>query len=92
MTNKEFIEKVSQKSGIALEDVKGLSASLIEAVLESVVNGNTVTVQGVGSFEPREKASRKIYNPTSKTYMLIPSKTTLSYKMSASLKTLLNKE
>lgn len=92
MTNKEFIEKVSQKSGIALEDVKGLSASLIEAVLESVANGNTVTVQGVGSFEPREKASRKIYNPTSKTYMLIPSKTTLSYKMSASLKTLLNKE
>ena len=92
MTNKEFLEKVSQKTSFEMEDVKELSSSLIGAVLDGIADGNSVTIQGFGSFEPREKASRKIYNPTSKTYMVVPSKTTLSYKMSAALKAQLNKE
>ena len=92
MNNKEFIEKVAQKTNFKMDDVKDLSSALIGVVLEGIADGNSVTIQGFGSFEPREKASRRIYNPTSKTYLVVPSKTTLSYKMSAALKTLLNKE
>ncbi|MBR6035746.1 MAG: HU family DNA-binding protein [Bacteroidaceae bacterium] len=92
MTNKEFLEKVSQKTNLGMDQVKDMSASLVSAVLEGIAQGNSVTIQGFGSFEPREKASRRIYNPTSKTYLVVPSKTTLSYKMSAALKTQLNKE
>ena len=92
MTNKEFLEKISEKTHLEMDDVKELSSSLVGALLEEIANGNSVTIQGFGSFEPREKASRRIYNPTSKTYLVVPSKTTLSYKMSAALKTQLNKE
>ena len=92
MTNKEFLEKISQKTHLEMDDVKELSSSLVGAVLEGIADGNSVTIQGFGSFEPREKASRRIYNPTSKTYLVVPSKTTLSYKMSVALKTQLNKE
>ncbi len=92
MTNKEFLEKISQKTHLEMDDVKELSSSLVGAVLEEIANGNSVTIQGFGSFEPREKASRRIYNPTSKIYLVVPSKTTLSYKMSVALKTQLNKE
>ena len=92
MTNKEFLEKISQKTHLEMDDVKELSSSLVGDVLEEIANGNSVTIQGFGSFEPREKASRRIYNPTSKTYLVVPSKTTLSYKMSVALKTQLNKE
>ena len=91
MTNKEFLEKISQKTNLEMDAVKNMSSSLVGAVLESIANGNSVTIQGFGLFEPREKASRRIYNPTSKTYMVVPSKTTLSYKMSAVLKNQLNK-
>lgn len=91
MTNKEFLEKISQKTNLEMDAVKNMSSSLVGAVLESIANGNSVTIQGFGSFEPREKASRRIYNPTSKTYMVVPSKTTLSYKMSAVLKNQINK-
>ena len=90
MTNKEFLEKVSQKTGFEMTDVKPLAAALIDTVLESIAQGNSVTIQGFGSFEPREKASRKIYNPTTKDYIVVPPKTTLSYKMSATLKEKLN--
>ncbi|MBP5376284.1 MAG: HU family DNA-binding protein [Bacteroidaceae bacterium] len=92
MTNKEFLEKVSRKTNIEMDKVKDLSSSLASAVLEAIAQGNSVTIQGFGSFEPREKASRRIYNPTTKTYLVVPSKTTLSYKMSAALKTQLNKQ
>ncbi len=92
MTNKEFLEKISQKTHLEMDDVKELSSSLVGAVLEEIAKGNSVTIKGFGSFEPREKASRRIYNPTSKTYLVVPSKTTLSYKMSVALKTQLNKE
>ena len=92
MTNKEFLEKVSQKTSFEMDDVKELSSSLIDAVLEGIAAGNSVTIQGFGSFEPREKARRKIYNPTTKDYIVVPSKTTLSYKMSAALKDRLNME
>ncbi len=92
MTNKEFLEKISQKTHLEMDDVKELSSSLVGAVLEEIAKGNSVTIQGFGSFEPREKASRRIYNPTSRTYLVVPSKTTLSYKMSVALKTQLNKE
>lgn len=90
MTNKELLEKLSQKTNFSMDEVKKLSSSLIDAVLEGVSDGNSVSIQGFGSFEPREKASRKIYNPTTKTYMVVPSKKTVSYKMSAVLKDRLN--
>ena len=92
MTNKEFLEKISQKTHLGMDEVKELSSSLVSAVLQEIADGNSVTIQGFGSFEPRVKASRRIYNPTSKTYLVVPSKTTLSYKMSAVLKTQLNKQ
>ncbi len=92
MTNKEFLEKVSRKTELDLEEVKELSSTLIGVVLGGVAEGNTVAIQGFGTFEPRAKAPRRIYNPTTKTYINVPSKTTLSYKMSAALKDRLNME
>jgi len=92
MTNKEFLEKVSQKTNLEMDKVKDMSSSLVGAVLEGIAEGNSVTIQGFGSFEPRVKASRRIYNPTTKTYLVVPEKTTLSYKMSAALKSQLNKQ
>ena len=61
-------------------------------VVVEVVSAASVTVLGLGVFEPREKASRKMFNPTSKTYIVVPPKTTLCYKMSAALKDKLNME
>ena len=90
MTNKELLEKLSQKTNFEMDEVKKLSSSLIESVLESLSDGNSVTIQGFGSLEPREKASRKIYNPTTKTYLVVPPKKTVAYKMSAALKDRLN--
>lgn len=90
MNNKEFLEKVSQKTNFELSDVKEMTALLIDVIVDDIENGDTITIHGFGTFEPREKARRKIFNPTTKTFIVVPKKTTLSYKMSATLKDRLN--
>lgn len=92
MNNKEFLEKVSQKTNFEINDVKNLTSSLVDVILKSIAQGDSFTIQGVGTFEPREKARRKIYNPTSKEFIVVPKKTTLSFKMSPTLKERLNME
>ena len=36
MTNKEFLEKVSQKTNLGMDQVKDMSASLVSVVLEGI--------------------------------------------------------
>ena len=55
MTNKDFIEKLSRKTGLEKDEVKDLSASLIQVLLDEIADGNSVTIHGLGVFEPREK-------------------------------------
>ena len=50
MTNKEFLEKISQKTHLEMDDVKELSSSLVGAVLEGIADGNSVTIQGRSSL------------------------------------------
>lgn len=90
MDSKEFAEKISKKTGQSAEEVSRLSSSLVSAMLEQMAAGNVISVQGFGNFEAREKKGRKMYNPSSKTYMDVPSKTTVAYKMTGALKERLN--
>ena len=90
MNNKEFIEKVSQKTNFYVADVKHFTEALIDSVVESVANGGSLTVQGFGTFEPREKAKRKIFNPATKEFVIVEPKTTLAFKMSTTLKERIN--
>lgn len=92
MNNKDFLEKVSQKTNFETADVKELVNLLIDVILDDIASGDSINVQGFGTFEPREKARRKMFNPTTKSFIIIPPKTTLSYKMSPVLKERLNME
>lgn len=90
MNNKEFLEKVSQKTNYGNADVKAFSEALVGLIVGEVADGNVINIQGFGNLEPRVKARRKIYNPTTKTFNIVPQKTTMSYKMSATFKERLN--
>lgn len=90
MNNKDFLERVSQKTSFDVNDVNEFTSMLIESLVQKVADGDSVTIQGFGVFEPREKARRKIYNPKTKTFMVVPKKTTMNFKMSGTLKDRLN--
>ena len=53
---------------------------------QQLQDGNTVAIQGFGTFEVRKKLERISINPATQQRMLIPPKLVLTYEPSAILK------
>lgn len=86
MNNKDFISELSAKMGRSSKETADLVASLLSGMTRQLEEGNTVYIQGFGTFEVKKKVERISVNPVSKQRMLVPPKLVLSYKPSASLK------
>lgn len=86
MNNKDFISELSAKMGRSSKETSDLVASLLSEMTRQLEEGNTVYIQGFGTFEVKKKIERISVNPVSKQRMLVPPKLVLSYKPSAALK------
>lgn len=86
MNNHEFINRMARKLGTDTGELQQQVDSFVQVLLAEVKAGNSVTVRNFGVFEQKTKGERKIYNPASKTYSIIPAKQTVSFKMSPTLK------
>ena len=86
MNNKEFAQRLVKKTGLSAKQITELQSVLIDNVVEEVRQGNVVSLQGFGNFELKEKAARKMYNPTTQETVIIPARYTLGYKPSNTLK------
>lgn len=91
MNNKEFIDSMTRKMGIEEKQVTQLVESFVEVLANTMNSDKVVAVQGFGNFEKKEKSERKIYNPSTKTFKVIPSKQVVNFKMSPVLKEKINK-
>ncbi|WP_288324801.1 HU family DNA-binding protein [uncultured Phocaeicola sp.] len=86
MNNKEFISELSRRFGYTNKDTTQLVSSVISAMTQQLQDGNTVAIQGFGTFEVKKKLERISINPATQQRMLIPPKLVLTYKPSAILK------
>lgn len=86
MNNKEFISELSRRFVYINKDTTQLVSSVISIMTQQLQDGNTVAIQGFGTFEVRKKLERISINPATQQRMLIPPKLVLTYKPSAILK------
>ena len=86
MNNKEFISELSRRFVYTNKDTTQLVSSVINIMTQQLQDGNTVAIQGFGTFEVRKKLERISINPATQQRMLIPPKLVLTYKPSAILK------
>ena len=86
MNNKEFISEISRRFVYTNKDTTQLVSSVINIMTQQLQDGNTVAIQGFGTFEVRKKLERISINPATQQRMLIPPKLVLTYKPSAILK------
>lgn len=77
---------MSRRLGYTLKDTSELMTSLLSNMTQQLEEGNTISIQGFGTFEVRKKAERISVNPISKQRMLVPPKLVLNYKPSTLLK------
>ena len=66
MKKNELISAISAKSGLSKKDSEKALAAFMEAVTETLVAKDKVQIAGFGTFEARERATRKGINPLTK--------------------------
>lgn len=86
MNNQQLNAQLSRKSGITAIEAAALQTACIDKIIEEISKGNTVLLQGLGNFDLKEKSERKMYNPTTKDYKVIPARQTLGFRPSNVLK------
>ena len=72
MNNKEFISELSRRFVYTNKDTTQLVSSVISIMTQQLQDGNTVAIQGFGTFEVRKKLERISINPATQQRMLIP--------------------
>jgi len=72
--------------GIDSTAVEYFKKVYVDKITEALAQGNSVSMYGFGNFEIKEKGARKMFNPTTKQYRVIPAKWTLGFRPSPILK------
>jgi DNA-binding protein HU-beta len=86
MNNKEFITALAHKSGYKMEDTQNLVRTAVRAIVDTLTDGDNVSVSGLGSFEVKKRMERIITNPGTGVKMLVPPKLVANFKPVATLK------
>lgn len=86
MNNKEFISRLSSKSGHTQTDTQTLVKNIIETMSQAFENGDIVSLNDLGSFEIKKRLERIVINPTTGNRMLVPPKLVLNFKPCSSVK------
>ena len=66
-------------------DAAAIVDTVSEHMVESVANGNRREVRGFGAFQPRKRATKIGYNPSTGQPMPLPASTTILFKPSREL-------
>lgn len=85
MNKTEFINAVSEKSGLTKVDAKKAVEAFMETVAGELKAGGKVALLGFGSFSVADKAARKGVNPQTKEVINIPARKTVKFKAGSEL-------
>lgn len=91
MNKADLISVMAEKSGLTKKDSEKALNSFVEAVQEALAQGDKVQLVGFGTFEVRERSSRKGRNPQTGEEIDIPAATVPAFKAGKALKEVINK-
>ena len=91
MNNKEFIDALSQRSGLGRSDCQRMVQQVIDAMISRFDQGESVQIPNFGTFEVKKRMERVFVNPTTKQRMLVPPKLVVAFRPSPFVKDKLKK-
>ncbi len=86
MNYKEFVTELTRKTNYRAEDVRNMLHTVVCSIIDDVAEGETVTLNGLGTFDVKKRQERVILNPATKQKMLVPPKLVVNFKPVDSLK------
>lgn len=91
MNKTELIAVVAEKGGIAKKDAEKAVTAVLDAVVDSVANGEKVQLVGFGTFEQRERNERTGCDPRTGKQIVIPASKVPAFKAGKAFKEAVNK-
>jgi DNA-binding protein HU-beta/integration host factor subunit alpha len=82
MNNKIFISELAQRLGYSTKDTQKMIYQVVDAMVDTLLQGNSVGIQNFGSFEVKKKMERVMVSPTTGQRMLVPPKLVLGFRIS----------
>ena len=86
MDNKKLVETVAANLGRTTKDVEKLVEALAGVIRTRCGEMDSVVVPSFGTFEPKKRDERIMFQPNTGKRMLVPPKITLGFKVSNVLK------
>lgn len=72
MNKGELIDMVASRAKVTKKEADAIITAIIETIMETVAEGEKITLVGFGSFESRDRKEREGRNPKTGETMLIP--------------------
>lgn len=63
MNKGELVDAITEKAGVTKKQADAILTAALETIVESVRQGEKVTLVGFGSFEKRDRQAREGRNP-----------------------------
>ncbi len=86
MQKTEFIAQVAERAGVPKKQARQVIDTALDVIAEQLQTGGRVVLTGFGTFEVRNRQSRRGVNPQTKAPMQIDATTTPGFSASNSLK------
>ncbi len=90
MNKAELIAAVAEKTNLSRKDVDNVVNTMLDTIMDTLRNGDKVSLVGFGSFEAKERPARKGHNPMTGEVIDIKASKAPSFKPGKSLKETLN--
>ncbi len=86
MKRSDIITSIQVKfNNLRSSDATAIVDTISDQMIESVAAGNRIEIRGFGTFQPRKRATKVGYNPSTGKPMNLPANTTVLFKPSREL-------
>jgi DNA-binding protein HU-beta len=72
MNKEDLVRAIAARTSLTKKDADKILSATIETIIETVAEGDRVTLVGFGTFEPRDRKERSGRNPQTGDIMTIP--------------------
>ena len=86
MLTKEFLGLVADKSGLSKKETEQLMTTMNAIIRESLMDGKSVQMQGLGALEIKERQARTIVHPRTGERSVVPNKNQLVFRPAGTIK------
>ena len=86
MNKTELIAAVAEKSGLSKKDADNAVNAMLDAVVETLSQGDKVQIVGFGTFEVRSRSERQGRDPRTNNPITIPASKSPAFKAGKAIK------